>query len=90
MQLSEYLGQIDYEIIQFTFSLIKDVDSKIHTHTLFYKNQVLQYVQNEIDCYIKNLQLKRSLKSVYKIEMQQLMSMKLRVLFDKHSLLQCM
>ncbi|MGM0875260.1 MAG: hypothetical protein ACQEWV_10730 [Bacillota bacterium] len=89
MQLAEYIGKTDLEIIHFSLSLIKDIDLKIKSKTFYYKNQVLTYINNCVDYFLNTLHVKCSLLSIYKAEIHQMINIKLKKVYAKHSLLSC-
>jgi hypothetical protein len=89
MELTEYIGKTDREMIHFSLSLIKDIDYKINSKTFFYKNQVLNYINDRVDHFITTLHVKCSLQSVYKAEIHQMLNIKLKKIYEKHSLLSC-
>lgn len=66
MKIQDFISQQDYILIQFSFSLIRDVEQKIHKKHLIYENQVKSYVSNKVEEFIIQLGVKLSLQSIYK------------------------
>ncbi|MGG3891638.1 hypothetical protein [Metabacillus fastidiosus] len=89
MTFADYIGKTEYDIIHFTFSLVNDIDKKLQNKKLFYKNQVIHYVEKQIKLYVTSLSLKKSLETIYIAEIEQLLNRKLNKLFEKHSVLRC-
>jgi hypothetical protein len=89
LNITEYIGKSDQEMIHFSFSLLKDIDHKISSKTFYYKNQVLRYINDCIDHFIHTLHVKCSLQNIYKAEIHQLIKRKLTDIYEKHHLLSC-
>jgi hypothetical protein len=89
MQLSEYIGETDLEMIHFSLSLIRDVDYKIKSKTFFYKNQVLSYINDCVEHFLTTLHVKCSLHTIYKAEIHQMINVKLKKIYERHCLLSC-
>ena len=89
MQLVEYIGKTDFEMIHFSLTLMKDVDYKINSKAFFYKNQVVDYINDRLDFFMKTLHVKCSLQTIYKAEMRQMINPKLKKLYEKHHLFSC-
>ncbi|KKI88665.1 hypothetical protein WQ54_29540 [Bacillus sp. SA1-12] len=89
MQLTDYIGKSDLEIIHFVFSLIKEIDYKIKNKTFFYKNQVTHYINERVDHFINRLHVRCSLQKIYKAEIHHMITPKLKNIFERHSLLSC-
>ncbi|MBD1379034.1 hypothetical protein [Metabacillus arenae] len=89
MNILHFIQPDDYQLIHFSFSLIAEIDQKIKDKKLFYENQILDYVNSQIECFLKTCNVKQSLKVVYKAELYQLMKLKLNELFNKYTLLKC-
>jgi hypothetical protein len=89
MQLAEYIGKTDLEMIHFSLSLIKDIDYKIKSNKFYYKNQVLKYISERVDNFLDDLHVKCSLQTIYKAEIHQMINPKLLIIYEKHPLLSC-
>ena len=70
MQLVEYIGKTNFDMIHFSLTLIKDVDYKMNSKAFFYKNQVVNYINDRLDYFIKTLHVKCSLQTIYKAEIR--------------------
>ncbi|PMC39214.1 hypothetical protein CJ195_04585 [Bacillus sp. UMB0899] len=90
MHLSDYIGKTEYDMIHFSLSLIKEIDSKIKQNIFFYQNQVSTYINDQVEHYIHTLHVKSSLQFIYKAEIHNMINPKLKILFEKHRLLQCL
>lgn len=89
MKIQDFISQQDYKLIQFSFSLIRDVEQKIHKKHLIYENQVKSYVSNKVEEFIIQLDVKRSLQSIYKAELVLLMKQHLNGMLKRNCLLKC-
>jgi hypothetical protein len=89
LNITEYIGKNDLEMIHFSLSLIKDIDYKITCKTFYYKNQVLKYINDCVDHFVHTLQVKCSLQTIYKAEIHQMIYPKLNNIYEKHRLLSC-
>lgn len=89
MKIQDFISQQDYILIQFSFSLIRDVEQKIHKKHLIYENQVKSYVSNKVEEFIIQLGVKLSLQSIYKAELLLLMKQHLNSMMKRTCLLKC-
>lgn len=90
MQLPDYIGKTDFEMIHFSLSLIKDVDYKMKTNTFFYKNQVIRYINEKIEHFLKSMHVTRSLRTICKAEIHQMITPKINKMYDKYCLFSCL
>ncbi|WP_226666677.1 hypothetical protein [Metabacillus litoralis] len=90
MQLIDYIGKHDFNMIHFSLTLIKDIDYKINSNILYYKNQVLHYIEDRIENYLEALHVKCSLQTIYKAEIYHFLHPKLNKLYEKHQLFSCL
>ncbi|UHA58257.1 hypothetical protein KDJ21_015460 [Metabacillus litoralis] len=58
MQLADYIGKTDFDLIHFSISLAKEIDCKIKNKVFFYQNQVSSYINDRIDHFIHTLHVK--------------------------------
>ena len=89
MQLVDYIELNELKMIHFSFSLMKEVDEKVKSKTFFYKNQISHYVNDCVDHFLKSLQVKTSLHTIYKAEIHQLIRQKLNQIYQKYRLFTC-
>lgn len=89
MQLADYIGKTDFDLIHFSISLAKEIDCKIKNKVFFYQNQVSNYINDKIDHFIHTLHVKSALEFIYKVEILKMLKPKLDLLFEKHRLLSC-
>ncbi len=90
MQLAEYIGKTEFDMIHFSLSLIKEIDYKINQKVFFYQNQVSSYINDQVERYIHTLHVKGSLQFIYKAEIHNMINPRLKILFEKHRLFQCL
>ncbi|MFD2214392.1 hypothetical protein [Metabacillus endolithicus] len=89
MQLADYIGKTDFDLIHFSITLAKEIDCKIKNKVFFYQNQVSNYINDKIDHFIHTLHVKSALEFIYKVEILKMLKPKLDLLFEKHRLLSC-
>lgn len=89
MQIADYIGKTEFDMIHFSLSLIKEIDVKINQKIFFYQNQVSTYINDQVEQYIHTLHVKRSLQFLFKAEIHKIIKPKLKMLFEKHSLFHC-
>ena len=90
MQIADYIGKTEFDMIYFSLSLIKEIDDKIKEKIFFYQNQVSTYINDQVEKYIRTLHVKGSLQFIYKVEIHNIINPKLKMLFEKHSLFHCL
>ncbi len=89
MRITDYIGKNEFEMIHFSLSLLKEIDFKIKQKDFFYQNQVSSYINDRVERFIHTLQVKVSLQSIYKAEIHKIIKPKLKMLFEKHCLFNC-
>jgi hypothetical protein len=89
MHLSEYCGKMEFSILQFVFSITDDIREKITQKKLFYKEQIIRYVQKQIDFFFKPQHLKSSVLHVYKYEVYNTIMFKLNSTLKENHIFQC-
>ncbi|MBM7702050.1 hypothetical protein [Metabacillus iocasae] len=89
MTVEEYCGTFDHSILQFTFSLIDDVKTRIKEKKLFYQEQVHRYISKQIDLFFTSSRLNRALTSVYKHEMHRTIMFRLNSTMKEIQLFRC-
>ncbi|MDQ0228904.1 hypothetical protein [Metabacillus malikii] len=89
MQLAEYMDKIDYKMIRFSFMLISEIEQKLKNKTFFYKNQILTYINDQVERFLSSLQVRCSLVKVYKTEIYKLIKPRLNKIYQKHKLYYC-
>ncbi|MBS2969265.1 hypothetical protein J9317_10865 [Metabacillus sp. KIGAM252] len=86
MLLNDFMMDTDRKMISFSFSLLNEVNEKIQRKILFYENQVLSYVQNQIDYFIKSLNISKTLQTICRSELSALIKSKLNMMLAQYSL----
>lgn len=89
MRIQDFMLHPDYELVQFSFSLVRDVEQKLRSKHLFYENQVKNYVKDQINAFIIKMNVKKALSTVYKAELHMLVKHRLDALTQRYSLLKC-
>lgn len=89
MNLVEYCGNTEYSIIQFVFTITEDTREKIAKKKLIYKEQIVKYVNRQIEYYFKGVALKRALLQTYKYEVYNSVMFKLNPILKEHIIFQC-
>lgn len=90
MQLAEYIGKTDFEIIRFAYLLIQDIEMKIKNKAFFYKNQIVTYINKQIDYFLLTLLDRDALLNIYKTEIHQILEPKLKEIYKKYRLFYCL
>jgi hypothetical protein len=89
MDLSEYCGNTEFSIIQFTFLITDDIKEKIDQKKLFYKEQVVRYITQQTDSFFRKFTLNQALLQTYKYEVFNTIMFKLKNILKKHIIFQC-
>lgn len=90
MKIYEYCGVLDMSILQFVFSITNDIHEKITQKKLFYKEQIIRYVQKRIDIFFKQHHLKNALLQTYKSEVYNTIMFRLKNELKEHpAIFQC-
>ncbi|WLR52792.1 hypothetical protein LC040_07830 [Bacillus tianshenii] len=88
MTVQEFMTKDDYTIIQFAFELLKDVQNQVQLKHMFYKNQVVRYIDKQIQLFMNSLAIKPALKVVYIRQIHSLIDHRISNLFQRENLLQ--
>ncbi|KZZ84281.1 MULTISPECIES: hypothetical protein [Bacillaceae] len=86
MLLNDFMMDTDRKMISFSFSLLNEVNEKIQRKILFYENQVLSYVQKQIDTFIQSLNISITLQTICRSELSALIQSKLNRMLAQYSL----
>jgi hypothetical protein len=89
MNISEYCGIMEFSILQFVFSTTADIHEKIKQKRLFYKEQIIRYVQKQIDLFFKQHRFKKAILHVYKYEVYNTIMFKLKSTLKENRIFQC-
>lgn len=89
MKVAEFCGNVEYTILQFIFSFTDDVREKIVEKKLFYKEQIVRYVQKQIDLFFGTFHFKGALLQVYKNEAYRTIMFKINNTLKEHNIFQC-
>ena len=89
MDVAEYCGTTEFPILQFIFSLTDDIREKMSQKKLFYKEQVIRYVDKQIEFYFKSQNLKCALLQTYKYEAYNTIMFKINYILKENHIFQC-
>jgi hypothetical protein len=89
MRIKEYCGNIEFSILQFTFSFTEHIQKKITKKELFYQEQIERYAQKRIDFFLKGFDLKSALFSIYKYEVFNTIMFKIKNILQEYNVLRC-
>lgn len=89
MKIEEFCGNMEFSIIQFTFSFTNHIREKIKSKELFYKEQIIRYVQKQIEFFLNGFNLKSTLLYTYKYEVYNTIMFKLKTTFKENNIFQC-
>ncbi|WP_243385115.1 hypothetical protein [Bacillus kexueae] len=87
MDIKNYMEEIEYKLIHFSYELTTDIHQKIKTKVFYYQNQIETYVSKQIKWFINGLAIKPALKYVYTVQLSQLVQNKMKDIYQKHVLL---
>ncbi|WP_338452254.1 hypothetical protein R4Z09_10415 [Niallia oryzisoli] len=89
MNIVEFCGNMELAMIKFVYSLTDDVNEKIVRKKLFYKEQIVRYVQKQIDVFFMKHNLKAALVQTYKNECFNTIMFKLKSILKEKPIFQC-
>lgn len=89
MHLNDFIEEKERRIISFTYFLVKEIEGKVQNKVFFYKEQIDRYIEKQIDIFLTTISAKRSLKSLYKHQIQSNVQFKLKYLLNYQVLLSC-
>ncbi len=89
MHLNNFIEEKERRIISFTYFLVKEIEGKVQNKVFFYKEQIDRYIEKQIDIFLTTISAKRSLKSLYKHQIQSNVQFKLKYLLNYQVLLSC-
>lgn len=89
MHIVEFCGHFEVSMIQFIYSLTEDVNEKIKKRKLFYKEQIIRYIQKQIDLFFMKYTFKKALLQSYKNDVYNTIMFKLNNILKENHILQC-
>ena len=89
MKAADFCGKTDLSILQFIFSITDDIQQKIEQKKLFYKEQIIRYVNKQIDFFFKTFNLTTALLHTYKYEAYNTIMFKLKNILKENNIFQC-
>lgn len=90
MNLAEYCGNIEFSILQFIFSTTSEIKEKISQKKLFYKEQIIRYISQRIDCFFKRFKIKKALLQAYRNDVFNTIMFKLKHTLKERIIFQCL
>ena len=89
MNVAEYCGNIEFPILQFNLFPHRYIREKIVQKKLFYKEQVMRYVDKQIEFFFKTQNLNCAVLQTYKNEAYNTIMFKINYILKEHLILQC-
>ena len=89
MNLVEYCGNSEYSIVRLVFSITEDTREKIKKRKLIYKEQIIRYVNKQIELYFRGYTFKQALLQTYKYQVYNSVMFKLNPTLKEHIIFQC-
>jgi hypothetical protein len=90
MNLAEYCGNIEFSILQFIFSTTGEIKEKITQKKLFYKEQIIRYISQQIDHFFKRFTIKKALLQAYRNDVFNTIMFKLKHTLKERIIFQCL
>lgn len=89
MNLVEYCGNTEFSILQFIFSTTDEIKEKISQKKLFYKEQIIRYISQQIDHFFKRFTIKKALLQAYRNDTYNTIMFKLKHTLKERIIFQC-
>ncbi len=89
MNLVEFCGNTEFSILQFIFSTTDEIKEKISEKKLFYKEQIIRYISQEIDHFFKRFTIKKALLQAYRNDAFNTIMFKLKHTLKERIIFQC-
>ena len=89
MSISEYCGNTEFYILQFIFSTTDKIKEKISQKKLFYKEQIIRYISQQIDHFFKRFTIKKALLQAYRNDAFNTIMFKLNHTLKERIIFQC-
>jgi hypothetical protein len=68
MTIAAYCGDFEFTVLEFVFTITKDVEKKIKKRKLFYEEQITRYVKKKVDQFFLGFKMHEHILTVYKYE----------------------
>ena len=89
MNIIEFCGNTESSILQFIFSTTDEIKQKISEKKLFYKEQIIRYISQEIDHFFKRFTIKKALLQTYRNDAFNAIMFKLKNTLKERIIFQC-
>ncbi len=89
MHLHNFIEEKERRIISFTYLLVKEIEENVQNKVFFYKEQIDRYIEKQADIFLKTINAKHSLKSLYRHQILSNVNFKLKYALQNQVLLSC-
>ena len=90
LNAAEFCGNTEFSILQFIFSITKEVEQKVIQKKLIYYEQITRYVQKQIEIFFIPFNIKPALQCTYKYEAYNTIMFKLKNILKENNIFQCL
>ncbi|MCP3761808.1 hypothetical protein NLX67_05350 [Domibacillus sp. A3M-37] len=88
MTVAEFYGGVEYSVTQFAVQLTNEIEEKITKRDLFYKDQIIHYIERRATLFIQSLTLSPAVSAVMKKEVMSHVLFKLKPVMNRHIVFQ--
>ncbi|OES43792.1 hypothetical protein [Domibacillus iocasae] len=88
MTVAEFYGGVEYSVTQFAVQLTNEIEGKIAKRDLFYKDQIIHYIERRATLFIQSLTLSPAVSAVMKKEVMSHVLFKLKPVMNRHIVFQ--
>lgn len=88
MTVAEFYGGVEYSVTQFAVQLTNEIEEKIAKRDLFYKDQIIHYIERRATLFIQSLTLLPAVSAVMKKEVMSHVLFKLKPVMNRHIVFQ--
>ncbi|WP_046179743.1 hypothetical protein [Domibacillus tundrae] len=88
MTVAEFYGGVEYSVTQFAVQLTNEIEEKIAKRDLFYKDQIIHYIERRATLFIQSLTLSPAVSAVMKKEVMSHVLFKLKPVMNRHIVFQ--
>ncbi|OMP66189.1 hypothetical protein [Domibacillus epiphyticus] len=88
MTVAEFYGGVEFSVTQFAVQLTQEIKEKIAKRELFYKDQIIRYIERRATFFIQSLTLSGAVSAVMKKEVTTHVLFKLKPVMNRHIVFQ--
>ncbi len=88
MTVAEFYGGVDYSITQFAVQLTHEIKEKIAKRELFYKEQIIRYIERRATFFLQTLSLSPAVSAISRKEVTHHVLFKLKPILNRHTVFQ--